>query len=355
MEGIILAAGKGTRLRPITLTLPKPVVPIMGKPIAAYGIEAMKELNVKEIAVVVGTLAEVVKANLGNGEKWGVRLRYVYQEERLGIAHAIHVTVNELDLRDDFVVYLGDNIVLDEWPKKLLSELGADAIFFLTEVPNPSRFGVAVIEGGKVKYFIEKPKVPPSNLVLVGIYYFRDPQEFEECYSTLKPSWRGEYEITDIINCYLKRNKDVRFVKIKGWWKDAGRPQDLIDAMIMLMDYKMIRSEIRGEVMGEVKGKVIIEEGAVVEGKVYGPAYIGKNVYIGKEAILEHYVDLEPGSKVISGSLTRSLVLDNTKIELGKARLVDSVVGTKSSIRLLSGNSMTLRLVLGQESVVEST
>ncbi len=355
MKGIILAAGKGTRLRPITLTLPKPVVPIMGKPIVVYGMESMKELNVNDIIIVIGTLAEVVKASLGSGERWGVKLRYVYQKERLGIAHAIHTTINELGLKEDFVVYLGDNIVLDDWPKRLLSELGADAVFFLTEVPNPSRFGVAVIEGGKVKYFVEKPKEPPSNLALVGIYYFRDPSEFEECYSSLKPSWRGEYEITDIINCYLRKNKDVRFIKIKGWWKDAGRPQDLIDAMIMLMDYKMSKSEIRGEVSGEIKGKVIVEEGAVIEGKVYGPAYVGKNVYIGKDAILEHYVDLEPHSRLISGSLTRSLVLESTEIVLGKARLVDSIVGSKSVIKLLSNNGMTLRLVLGEGSILESS
>ena len=354
MEGVILAAGKGTRLRPITLTLPKPVVPIMGKPIAAYGIESMKRLGISEVAVVVGTLAEVVKQKLGDGSSWGVKLRYVYQKERLGIAHAIHVTINELDLKDDFVVYLGDNIVLDDWPGMLARELGSDAVFFLTEVPNPSRFGVAVVEGGKIKGFVEKPKVPPSNLALVGIYYFRDPKEFEECYSTLRPSWRGEYEITDIANCYLNKGKNVSFVKIKGWWKDAGRPQDLIDALVMVMDYMVKESKIEGEVLGEVKGKVVVERGAVVEGKVYGPAYIGEGAYVGKDAILEHYVDLESKAEVLSGSLTRTLLLESATIELNRSRLVDSVVGSKSRVRLLSNDSMTLRLVLGEESVVES-
>jgi len=354
VRGVVLAAGKGTRLRPITFSIPKPLIPLLGRPLITYGIEQLKMIGIRDITVVIGWLSDMFKEVLGDGKKYGVNISYVLQERRLGIAHAIHLAIINDRINEPFIVYLGDNILTDMWTKefKLLSE-NYDAILFLTEVSNPQRFGVAIVKDGKIIGFVEKPKHPPSNLALVGLYYFRDPDEYEKCFSTLKPSWRGEYEITDIINCYLKRGKNVGYIKIKGWWKDAGKPEDLIGAMILLMDTYIKESIIRGEVIGNVHGKVIVEEGARVEGEVFGPAYIAKNVYIGKHAKVEHYVDLEEGVRLDSGSLSRSIVLNSSNINAQYSRIVDSVIGPNSNIWISNDLRINLRLVVAQESVLK--
>ncbi len=353
--GVILAAGEGTRLRPLTLTVPKPVVKIMGKPLMVYGMELLKKIGVRKFVVVVGALGEVVKAYLGDGRKYGVELSYVLQAKRLGIAHAVHLAITQGGIRSPFFVHLSDNLIFDESWIDEFKELAEtkDAIFFLTEVEDPRRFGVAVIRDGKVVGFVEKPKEPPSKLALVGMYYFRDPEEYEKCYSTLTPSWRGEYEITDIINCYLKSRKDVEFLRIRGWWKDAGKPEDLIDAMIHILDHTLQKPIIKGKVEGgEVVGRVYVEEGARIEGIVYGPAYVGKGVVVGKESVVEHYVDLEEGSSLLSGSVSRSLILEESILDLKHSRLIDSIVGSRSKVVISSTAKSILTLHLSSFSSV---
>ncbi|UXD21575.1 glucose-1-phosphate thymidylyltransferase [Ignicoccus pacificus DSM 13166] len=355
MHGIILAAGEGKRLRPITFSLPKPLIPLLGKPLLAYGIEQLKRLGINEVSLVVGWLGFAFKERLGN-EFLGVKIDYVTQEERLGIAHAISLVIKERDLKEDFIVYLGDNIIDEEWVpkfKKLIEKEDYDSVIFLAKVPDPRRFGVAIIKDGKIVGFVEKPKEPPSQYALIGLYYFRDPEEYMKCFSTLKPSARGEYEITDIINCYIKNNKKIGFVTIERWWKDAGKPKDLIEAMIILMDMYLKEPKILGEVKGEVIGNVYVEKGAIIEGKVYGPAYIGEGVVVGPDSVIEHYVDLERGSRVQGGSISRSLILDEASLNLGVSRMIDSIIGMKSQVYVDPSLRTIIKMMAAQESSLE--
>ncbi len=353
MEGVVLVAGEGTRLRPLTFTMPKPLIPLLGKPVVQYGIEQMKSLNINEIVFVVGWLGELFKKRFGNGEELGVHLKYVTQERRLGIAHAIHVAITEASINDTFVVYLGDNIIDDSWVKVAKEVEDFDALVFLTEVPDPRRFGTAIIKDGKVVGFVEKPKVPPSNYALIGLYIFRDPDQYERCFKNIKPSWRGEYEITDILNCYIRNNWRLRYGIIKGWWKDTGKPDDMIEALIILMDKYVREPRIEGTVNGKVVGNVIVEEGAVVDGVVYGPAYIGKNVYVSSNAVLEHYVDLENGARVVSGHVSRTLVLEEAEIDFNDSNIIDSIIGAKSKVKAGSHIKMRAKLVVAQQSLIE--
>ncbi len=357
LKGVILAAGKGTRLRPITLSIPKPLIPLLGKPLVTYGIDQMKLLGIRDYIMVVGWLSGLFKETLKDGSELGINLKYVTQEKRLGIAHAIHLAIVEGKINEPFLVYLGDNLLSDTWVDLFKNMIEGnekyDVIVFLVEHPDPRRFGVAILKEGKLVGFVEKPKVPPSNLALTGLYYFRDPVEYEECFKTLKPSWRGEYEITDIINCYIKNSKKVGYLKIEGWWKDAGKPDDLLDALILVMDNKIKSQIVKGTVKGNVHGKVIVEEGAVVEGTVFGPAYIGKGAYIGKEAVLEHYVDVEGEARVLTGSMSRALILPDASLDLNDARLRDSIIGPSSQIYISKGIRSTMKLVISQESTVD--
>ena len=353
MEGVVLVAGEGTRLRPLTFTMPKPLIPLLGKPVVQYGIEQMKMLGINRVIFVVGWLGELFKKRFGSGEELGLKIEYVTQEKRLGIAHAIHVAISQGKVNDAFVVYLGDNIIDESWVKVVKETEDFDALIFLTEVPDPRRFGTAIIKDGKVVGFVEKPKVPPSNYALIGLYIFRDPEQYEKCFSTLKPSWRGEYEITDILNCYIKNGWDLKYGIIKGWWKDTGKPDDMIEALIILMDRYVRESRIEGTINGKVVGNVIVEKGATIDGVVYGPAYIGKDVYVSKDAVLEHYVDLESGAKVLSGHVSRTLVLEEAEIDFNDSSIVDSIIGAKSVVK--AGKHMKLRakFVVAQQSLIE--
>ncbi|MCC6058541.1 MAG: glucose-1-phosphate thymidylyltransferase, partial [Desulfurococcaceae archaeon] len=289
--------------------------------------------GVRDIGVVVGYFGDLIKEALGDGSSLNVRFTYIVQGRRLGIAHAIHLAIEQRFIDKPFVVYLGDNILSHGIGKHLkrFVESGSDVYILLSRVKDPSRFGVAVIRDGRVVKLVEKPKEFVSDLAVVGVYFFRDPDLVEKAFKTLKPSWRGEYEITELIQWFIDNGYRVDYDIVSGWWKDVGTYEGLLEALYLLLDDVVERVE--GEVRGEVVGRVVVESGAVVEGKVYGPAYIGRNTYIGRNAVVEHFVSVEQGSKISSGSLTRSLVLDNAVIDVDGLRLVDSVVGSNTVIK----------------------
>ncbi|NPA84590.1 MAG: NTP transferase domain-containing protein [Crenarchaeota archaeon] len=331
MEGVVLVAGKGTRLRPLTLTVPKPLIPVAGKPLVQYGIEQMREVGVSRLTMVVGWLGELFEQTFGS-EVSGIPVRYVEQPKRLGVAHAIHVAVSEGGIRSPFLVYLGDNIFDDEWVKHFKElDWDYDALVFLAKVGDPRRFGVPVFEGGRIVRFVEKPKNPPSPYALTGLYAFRDPEQFERCYSTLKPSWRGEYEITDLLNCYIKKGLRLAYGVVEGWWKDTGVPADLLDAMKFIMDHKM-PSKVEGEVDGRVEGKVYVAEGARVRGTLRGPAYVGPGAVV--EGEVGPYVNAEAGS-LVRGRVSESLLLKGSVVELGEGASVrKAILGSRAVVRV---------------------
>jgi len=333
LKGLILAAGEGSRLRPFTFSRPKHLIPLLGKPMICYAAEDLVRAGVRDIGVVVGYFGDMIKEVLGDGSAFGARFTYLTQEKRLGIAHAIHIAIEQGFIDKPFTVYLGDNILSAGIKKHVqrFVEGRSDVYILLSRVKDPSRFGVAIISDGRVAKLIEKPKEFLSDLALVGVYFFRDPDLVEKAFRTLRPSWRGEYEITELIQWFIDNNYRVDFDVVSGWWKDVGTYDGLLEALYLLLD--SVSERVEGDVRGEVVGRVVVEKGAVVEGRVYGPAYIGKEVYVGRGAILEHFVSIERGSKILSGTVTRSLVLDNAVIDVNGLRLVDSVVGSNTVIK----------------------
>jgi glucose-1-phosphate thymidylyltransferase len=353
LKGLVLAAGEGSRLRPFTFSRPKHLISLLGKPMIQYAIDDLVGTGIRDIGIVVGYFGDSIREALGDGSNYGAKLTYLTQEKRLGIAHAIHLALEHGFLDKQFAVYLGDNILsrgIEEHVRAFL-EKGSDAHVLLSRVKDPSRFGVALIEDGKIKRLIEKPKEPISDLAVIGIYFFRDPDLVEKAFKSLKPSWRGEYEITELIQWFIDNGHRVSYGVTEGWWKDVGTYEGLLEALYLLLD----RAEggIKGEVRGEVLGRAVVEEGALVEGRVYGPAYIGKNAYVGKNAIVEHYASVERGARIVSGPISRSLVLEEALLDLGSLRLRDSVVGAKSTVRSRFENHGEARLVISDYSIVE--
>ena len=327
MQGLVLAGGVGSRLRPFTFSIPKHLIPLLGKAMIEYPIQHLVEAGVRDIGVVIGYLGDMIREFLGDGSRYGARFEYIYQERRLGIAHAIHLAIEQGFVDSPFVVYLGDNILaggITKYVRKFL-ENQPEVYILLCRVRDPSRFGVAVLKDGRVVKLVEKPKEFISDLAVIGVYLFRDPDLVEKAFRTLRPSWRGEYEITELIQWFIDNGYRVEYDVVSGWWKDVGTPEGLLEALYLLLDD--IPTHIGGEVRGEVIGRVAIERGAIVEGSVYGPAYIGSDVVIKKNAVVEHYVSIEARSRILSGALTRSLVLNDSFIDVNKLRLVNSVIG----------------------------
>ena len=353
--GIVPAAGLGTRLQPLTFSIPKHLVPLLGKAIIEYPLGDLMRLGLSDVCVVVGHLGDMIREYL---EMKGYRVRFAYQERRLGIAHAIHVAIEQLGLHGrPLVVYLGDNILLDklEVYYRDFIEGDYDAYVLLTPVQDPTRFGVAVIEGRRIVRLVEKPREPPSNLALVGVYMFRDSDIYEKMFSRLRPSARGEYEITDLLQMYIDEGYRVGYSIVSRWWKDIGTPEGLLEAMRMLLD-AISEPRIEGEVEGDVKtGRVIVEKDAVVKGDILGPAYIGRGSVLDVDARIIAYTSLEEGSIVRSGYLLDTLVLGNgALIDVKGARLESSIVGRASSISVKNGSDVrSVRVILGDKSMVE--
>jgi len=333
LKGLVLAAGEGSRLRPVTFSRPKHLIPLLGKPMILYPIEDLINSGIVNIGIVVGYFGNFIREVLENKPRLKTKLTYITQERRLGIAHAIHLAIEQGFVDRPFVVYLGDN-VLSGGVRKYLNmfmECGSDVYILLSRVKDPSKFGVAVLRDGRVVRLIEKPKEFISDLAVVGVYFFRDPDLVEKAFKTLKPSWRGEYEITELIQWFIDNGYRVDYDIVSGWWKDIGTYEGLLEVLYLLLDN--MREKIEGEVGGEVVGRVLVEKGALIEGKVYGPAYVGKGVVIGKNAFVEHFVSIEQDTKVLSGFLTRSLILDNVFIDVNGLRLVDSVIGSQTIVK----------------------
>jgi glucose-1-phosphate thymidylyltransferase len=353
LKGLVLAAGEGSRLRPFTFSRPKHLIPLLGKPMIRYAVDDLVGAGVRDIGVVVGYFGDLIREALGDGSALNARLTYIVQARRLGIAHAIHLGIEQGFVDKPFVVYLGDNILSSGVEKHLkrFVESGSDVYILLSRVRDPSRFGVAIIRNGRVSRLVEKPREFVSDLAVVGVYFFRDPDLVEKAFKTLKPSWRGEYEITELIQWFIDNGYRVDYDVVSGWWKDVGTYEGLLEALYMLLDDVVERVE--GDVRGEVVGRAVIEKGAVVEGRVYGPAYIGRDAYIGEKAVVEHFTSVEQKSRVLSGSLTRSLVLDSAVIDVNGLRLIDSVIGSNTVIKSSRELRGEARVIISDYSLIQ--
>lgn len=356
VRGLILCGGRGTRLRPLTYTRAKQLIPIANKPTLFYVVEDLVEAGIRDIGVVVSpeTGSEVEEAlGAGGTNPWNARFSFILQEQPLGLAHAVKTARPYLEDRS-FVMYLGDNLLSGGIARLVEDFVRSDlhALVLLTPVKDPTRFGVAVVDGrGRVTRLVEKPRDPPSDLALVGVYVFHPI--VHEVIENLRPSRRGEYEITDAIQGLLDRGCRVRAHTVRGWWKDTGRPEDLLDANRLLLSRQTGR--IRGEVVdSEVTGEVVVEEKAkVVRSVVRGPVHVAAGAVI-EDSYVGPYTSVGRNARIRSSNVEYSIILDESEISDLPCRLDAALLGQGVVVRGGGNRPLrhSLRLVLGDRSVV---
>ena len=350
MKGLILSGGKGTRLRPLTYTSAKQLVPIANKPILFFGIEALAASGIKEIGIVVGDTKQEILDAVGDGSRWGVKVTYIEQEAPLGLAHAVKISEPFLG-SDPFVMYLGDNLIREQLAplvERFRTER-PNAQILLARVPNPQQFGVAELRDGRVVRLIEKPKEPPSDLALVGVYMF-DAHVFEAV-KAIRPSWRGELEITDAIQYLVDRGLTVRPHVIEGWWKDTGKLEDMLEANRIILD--ALEPKVEGEVeASELHGKVTIEAGAkVVRSVIRGPAIIGKGALI-EHSYIGPFTSIGDQVVIRGSEVEHSIVLEGAAITDIGGRVENSLIGKNVSVYRSEGKPRAFNLMLGDQSQV---
>jgi glucose-1-phosphate thymidylyltransferase len=353
LKGLILSGGTGTRLRPITYTSAKQLVPVANKPVLFYGIEALAAAGIEEIGVIISpeTGSEIRKA-AGDGGRFGVSISYIEQEAPLGLAHAV-LTGEPFLGGDPFVMYLGDNLLRDgvtDLVSTFRSE-APDALILLTPVNDPENYGVAELDGGgRVARLLEKPKEPASDLALVGVYMFT-PSIFEAA-RAIEPSGRGELEITDAIQHLVDAGRRVDPHIVHGWWKDTGQVQDMLEANHLILDD--LEERIEGELVdSRVEGRVVIEPGARLErASVRGPAIIGAGAVL-RDAYIGPYTAVGPGVRIESAEVEYSIVLEGSSIEHLEGRIEASLVGKNVAIRRSPAMPRAYRFVVGDNAEIE--
>jgi len=351
MKGLILSGGRGTRLRPLSYTAAKQLLPLANKPVLFYAIEALVEAGIRDIGIVVGeTKGEIIKA-VGNGSRWGINLTYIEQETPAGLAHAVKVSRHFLQ-DEPFIMFLGDNIIR-EGVKSFVEEFERekpDALVLLSPTKNPERFGVAILEGEKIIRLLEKPSPPPSNLALVGCYIFNE-HIFSAC-REIKPSQRGELEITDAIQWLIDRGYVVRYHIIEGWWKDTGMAEDLLEANRLILEE--IKEEIQGEVddLTKIMGRVKIGEGSEIKNSVLrGPLIIGENCSI-EDSYIGPFTSIGADVKVKETEIEHSIILDGCDIHL-KGRIEDTILGKGVVVKKTRKLPLSYKFVVGDHGTLE--
>ncbi len=356
MKAVILAAGQGTRLRPVTLTMPKPLVPVANKPLIEYAIDVLKNAGLTDIGIVVNDLESSIVHSLGDGTKLGVKLDYIVQAEQKGLAHAIGLC--QMFVGDDpFCVYLGDNIFQDKMQATLtgFENSDAEALIGLTEVSDPTRFGIAEIQDGRIIRVVEKPKEPPSNLAIAGVYLFRS--SIFDAIQQIKPSWRNELEITDAIQVLISSGQHVRAYTIKGWWIDAGKPDSIMRAnQLVLGDlaYTPAPSSAQ-QVSGnsEVSERVLLGEGSqIIDSVIRGPVLIGRNAII-RSSYIGPYTSIGDNVTIENSEVEASIVMQNCVIRNIPGRIDSSLLADNAQVTSASHVPATHRFILAENSYVQ--
>jgi glucose-1-phosphate thymidylyltransferase len=351
MKALVLAGGSGTRLRPITHTSAKQLVPVANKPVLYYGLEAIRDAGITDVGIIVGDAAAEIEAAVGDGSAFGIRVTYIRQQAPLGLAHAVRVARDFL-ADEAFVMYLGDNLIIGGI-SGLVEEFRRttpDALILLTKVDDPAAFGVAELgPGGRVVRLVEKPADPPSDLALVGVYMFGTAVHDAVC--AIKPSARGEYEITEAIQWLVDGEYEVASHLVEGYWKDTGRLDDMLETNRHLLE--SLEPAVRGTVdeHSVIVGRVVVEEGAsLVRSTVRGPAIIGRgttlvDTYVGPFTSIYHSCTIE------ATEIEYSIVLERVTIR-GIGRIEDSLIGRDVEVVPSSALPKAHRLMLGDHSRV---
>lgn len=350
MKALIPTGGKGTRLYPLTFTSAKQLIPIANKPILFRVIEAVRDAGITEIGLIVGDTAAEVKEAVGRGGRWDANITYISQDEPLGLAHCVKIAREFLG-DDRFVMFLGDNVI-EGGVISLIRDFeqnSCNSQIVLTRIAQPEQYGVAELDDtGRIVRLVEKPKNPPSDLALVGIYLF--DANIHAAVDGIRPSWRGELEITDAIQWLVDRGLDVLPYIHRGWWLDTGRPDDMLEANDLVLeelDYQIEGYVDRDSTVGR---RVTIERGAeIINSVVRGPAIIGENTrivnsYIGPYTSIYHDVLIE------NSEIEHSMVLENSKVRDIETRIQDSLIGRDVTIKRSPYKPKALKLTLGDHS-----
>jgi glucose-1-phosphate thymidylyltransferase len=350
MRALVLSGGEGSRLRPLTHTNAKQLIPVAGTPILFHALEAIAAAGIVETGIVIGATGDEVRAAVGDGSRWGLKVTYLPQDRPLGLAHAVLVA-RDFVAGEPFLMYLGDNVLL-EGVKRFVDEFERnepDAQIFLARVPEPERFGVAVLQDDRVVRLVEKPKEYVSDLALVGVYLFND--SILEAADSLEPSWRGEYEITEAIQWLVDHGRTVRAEMVDGWWKDTGKPDDLLEANRMMLSVR--GSQIDGDVDSAttIEGTVVVAAGAkITNSALHGPVVIGPDTIVDGSS-LGPDVSVERDCRIERSAVDDSIVMEGCRIA-DVTRLTGSILGRNADVSH-SGAPGVRRLIVGDQSRVE--
>jgi glucose-1-phosphate thymidylyltransferase len=349
MKALILAGGKGTRLRPITYSMAKQLVPVANKPVIEYGIEAILEAGIRDFGIIVLEPNSPIEEWLGDGSRFGARFTYIPQPDPLGLAHAVKTAQPFLG-DDEFIMYLGDNMIKSSVAQLVreFEEHRPAATILLTPVPNPSDFGVAEMDGDVVKSLEEKPKEPKSNLALVGVYLF--DRRIHDMIAVLKPSRRGEYEITDAIQSLIDKGLEVRSHIVTGWWKDTGTVEAMLDANRLILEDMVGENLGSCDAASKVEGRVTIGRGTkIVNSVIRGPLIIGENCLI-EDSFVGPFTAIDSGTKVVRSEIEHSIVLSDCTICDIEDRIESSLIGRGVKVSQSQTRPRSVRLVLGDGS-----
>ncbi|MER5940572.1 glucose-1-phosphate thymidylyltransferase [Streptomyces sp. NPDC001928] len=352
MKALVLSGGAGTRLRPITHTSAKQLVPVANKPVLFYGLESIAAAGITDVGVIVGDTAAEIQDAVGDGSKFGLEITYIPQERPLGLAHAVLIARDYLG-DDDFVMYLGDNFIVGGIADLVEEFRGnrPDAQILLTQVPDPRSFGVAELDdAGQVVGLEEKPERPKSDLALVGVYLFTPV--IHDAVRSITPSWRGELEITHALQHLIDSRADVRCTVIKGYWKDTGNVADMLEVNRTVLEGLTRRIDGEIDEASEAVGRVVVEEGArIVNSRIVGPAVVGAGTVV-EDAYIGPFTSVAENCRVTDSELEFSIVLRDSTIH-GVGRIESSLIGRHAEVTPAPSLPSAHHLVLGDHSKVQ--
>ncbi len=351
LKGLILSGGAGTRLRPITHTSAKQLVPVANKPVLFYGIEALVAAGIEDVGIVIAPeTGDEIRAAVGDGSALGARVTYIVQDEPLGLAHAV-LTAEPFLGESPFVMYLGDNLLRDGITDlvETFRNGAPEALILLTKVSDPWHYGVAELNGTDVVRLVEKPSEPPSDMALVGVYMFTNA--IFEAARAIEPSARGELEITDAIQYLIDADRKVESHTVSGWWKDTGQLADMLEANRLVLSDQEPR--LAGEVVdSKLEGRVVVEEGAVVERSVVrGPAVIGADSRIA-DSYVGPYTSIGEGVTIERSEVEHSIILAGSSVLNLESRLEASLLGRNVTLSRASSLPKTMRMIVGDSSEI---
>jgi glucose-1-phosphate thymidylyltransferase len=354
LKGLILSGGAGTRLRPITHTSAKQLVPVANKPVLFYGIEALVDAGVEEIGIIIAPeTGDEIREAAGDGSQFGARITYIVQDKPAGLAHAV-LTAEEFIGTAPFVMYLGDNLLRDglRGLVSTFTEHQPDALILLTPVDDPQSYGVAELDDEEhIVRLIEKPKDPPSNLALVGVYLFQNL--IFDAARSLEPSWRGELEITEAIQKLIDDGRTVRSEVVRGWWKDTGQLADMLEANRLVLEELVTAIEGEVDEDSKVEGRIVLGPGARLERSVVrGPAVIGAGAVV-EDAYIGPYTSIGDDVHVRRSEVENSIVLSGSVVEDLGTRMEASLLGKEVKLTRSEGMPKTLRLLVGDRSEIK--